>query len=244
MERLLELLEGSSYTAAMTGAGISTLSGIQDFRGKNGFYKTDPDADKVFDIVWFQRDPSLYYRKSRNLIYDLESKQPNIIHRELARWEKGGRLKGVITQNIDLLHQKAGSREIAEVHGSPAFHDCLSCGKTYPFAEVVELLKTAEAAFCPACGGVIKPRITFFGESLPVQALNLAVRHAEQARLLLVLGTSLTVYPAAGLPDYTLSNGGRVVIVNSDPTPFDRRAAAVYRDLGEVFEFLSRRFLI
>lgn len=235
----MQLINASSRMIAFTGAGISTLSGIRDFRGKNGFYTTDTDADKVFDLEYFLRDPSLYYQKSRELIYDLESKEPNIIHTELARWEAAGELKGVITQNIDLLHQKAGSRKVIEVHGSPLYHDCLSCGRTFSMVQVLEMLKTQEVPRCPGCGGVLKPRVTFFGENLPSQALNEALGESKKADLMLILGTSLQVYPAAGFPQEVLRRGGNIVIVNADPTHLDSRAALVYRDLGEVFAYLA-----
>ena len=123
MKRFIELLRRSASPVVFTGAGISTLSGIRDFRGADGLYN-DPDADRIFDIGAFREDPSFYYTKTRDFIYNLEDKEPNIVHTELARWESRGWISAVITQNIDLLHQKAGSRRVIEIHGSPRVHRC------------------------------------------------------------------------------------------------------------------------
>lgn len=233
---LVDLLRASRHCVVLTGAGISTLSGIPDFRGKNGFYRrTDVDAQKLFDLAYFMRDPDYYYRHSRDFIYNLADKEPNIIHTQLARLEELGVVKAVLTQNIDLLHQKAGSRHVLELHGSPSRHRCLHCGREFSFDAIVELLDQGKSPRCDACGGIVKPDIIFFGEPLDPVVLGEADDEASRADLMLVLGSSLTVYPAAGLPVSTLRQGGRLAIVNADPTPLDSRAVWRHPDLAEAF---------
>ena len=232
---LIDLLKSARHCVVLTGAGISTLSGIPDFRGKNGFYKrTDIDTGKIFDIDYFVRDPDYYYTHARDFIYNLDEKEPNIIHTELARLEQAGIVKAVLTQNIDLLHQKAGSKRVFELHGSPSRHHCLHCGKQYTFDEVVGLLEQGKVR-CTSCSSTIKPDIVFFGEPLDAEVLGQSDAEARKADLMIVLGSSLTVYPAAGLPEITLRKGGRLVIVNADPTPLDRYAAWTHTDLETVF---------
>lgn len=236
---LIELIRTAKHLVVLTGAGISTLSGIPDFRGKNGFYsRTDIDTQKIFDIQAFRREPDYYYRHASDFIYNLDDKEPNIVHLELARMEREGTLKAIITQNIDLLHQKAGSSHVLELHGSPSEHYCLSCGAAFPFSDIVATARRGEVPRCPTCNGVLKPRIVFFGEQLPVDTLAEAQAQAEAADLMLVLGTSLTVYPAAAIPEITLERGGRIAIVNADPTPLDAEAVWRGTDLEGVFAAL------
>ena len=197
------------------------------------------DAEKIFDISYFEKDPSFYYKAASSLIYNIDEKIPSVVHLTLADLEKRGLLKALITQNIDLLHQKAGSVNVIEIHGSPKIHYCLRCsGVRMPFEEAAVLVRQGELPKCPKCGRVLKPAITFFGEMLPADALRDAVSEAQKSDLMLVLGTSLTVYPAASMPQYTLRQGGEIVIVNNMPTPMDNIAALHFDDLGEVFEGL------
>ena len=231
MQQLLDLLRTSQRAVIFTGAGVSTLSGIPDFRGRNGLYQQF-DADRIFDIGYFRRDPACFYRHARNFIYGLDGCQPNLVHTVCARLEHLGRVRGVITQNIDMLHQRAGSRVVHELHGSPALHHCQACGAARTFAEVRDLLASAPVPLCGACGGVLKPDITFFGEQLPEAAFAAAARLARGADLMLVLGTSLVVHPAASLPQLTLRAGGHLVIVNAGETPYDAAAARCYDDLA------------
>ncbi|MBN2326361.1 MAG: NAD-dependent protein deacylase [Candidatus Omnitrophica bacterium] len=240
MEKLISLINQSKYIVVFTGAGVSTLSGIRDFRGKNGIYK-DYDAEKIFDIDYFLRDPYYYYRYSKNFIYNLHTKNPNIIHRECARLEEQGQVKAVITQNIDLLHQKAGSRHVIEVHGSPMIHRCLRCGKKYEFEWISRIVNDDRIPHCESCRGVIKPDITFFGERLPDKALSLAVQEAGRADLMLVLGSSLVVQPAASIPLYTLENGGKMIIINDGQTPLDGAADLRYDDLEPCFQAIAEK---
>jgi NAD-dependent deacetylase len=236
---LFEKIKSAKHCTALTGAGVSTLSGIRDFRGKNGLYN-DVDAEKIFDINYFENDPSFYYKASQELIYNIDEKSPSIVHQVLAELEKRGFLKALITQNIDLLHTKAGSVKVIEIHGSPKTHYCLRCaGVRMSFDEAAAIVRSGELPKCPKCGRVLKPAITFFGESLPIDALREATEESQKSDLMLVLGTSLTVYPAASMPQYTLSRGGEIVIVNNMPTPLDSRAAMRYDDLGEVFSALN-----
>jgi NAD-dependent deacetylase len=242
VSELFTLIKEAKHLVAMTGAGVSTLSGIRDFRGKNGLYN-DMDAEKIFSLAYFEKDPSFYYKNAGSFIYNIDEKEASIVHTVLGELEKRGYLKALITQNIDLLHQKGGSKNVIEIHGSPTIHYCLRCaGVRVSFEEVAAIVKEGEMQGickmpkCPKCGAVIKPAITFFGESLPVQALRDAVSESQEADLMLVLGTSLTVHPAASMPEYTLRSGGKIVIINNMPTPLDSRAALHFEDLGSVFE--------
>jgi NAD-dependent deacetylase len=239
VKTLFEAIQNSRHCVALTGAGVSTLSGIRDFRGRDGLYN-DMDAEKIFDIDYFHKDPSFYYQAAGSFIYNINEKEPSVVHTCLAELEKRGRLKALITQNIDLLHEKGGSKRVIEVHGSPQIHYCLRCsGVRMGFDEAAAIVRSGSLPKCPKCGRVLKPAITFFGESLPADALREATEEAQSADLLLVLGTSLTVNPAASLPLYTLRNGGKMVIVNNMPTPLDSRADMHFDDLQEVFEGIS-----
>ena len=239
MQKIIDFIKSSKHLVAFTGAGVSVLSGIKDFRGKNGLYKT-MDAEKIFDLDVFRADPSFYYSQAKDFVYNLDEKEPACTHRVLAKLEKLGFLKALITQNIDMLHQKAGNENVIEVHGSATRHYCTSCGKDGDAQAVFEKAKKGEVPHCKYCDGVIKPAITFFGESLPIKALNEAVSQTSKADALIVLGSSLTVYPAAALPSYTLQHGGRIMIVNDMPTSYDNDATLKYNDLGTVFEYLEK----
>ncbi len=231
MQELIKAIGEAKSIGCLTGAGVSTLCGIPDFRGPEGLYK-NPDAERIFDIDWFDRDPSVYYRGCAELVYGLGEFRPGPVHRALKHLEDLGKLKGIATQNIDMLHQKAGSSNVYEVHGSPILHHCRRCGDEKTFDEIMELRKASEVPRC-RCGGAYKPDITFFGEMLPEQAFLSAQSLAIKSEVFLVLGTSLTVFPAAGLPRLTLQAGGKVFIVNAQPTSLDNYAAGVYRDLAE-----------
>jgi len=238
---LFTLIRMAKHLVALTGAGVSTLSGIRDFRGKNGLYN-EMDAEKIFDIEYFVKDPSFYYKQAGEFIYNIDEKEASIVHIVLGELEKRGFLKALITQNIDLLHQKGGSKNVIEIHGSPSIHYCLRCaGVRVSFEEAAAAVRKGEMPLCPKCGRVLKPAITFFGENLPADALREAVSESQKADLMLVLGTSLTVHPAASMPQYTLRGGGEIVIVNNMPTPLDSAALLHFDDLGTVFEELKKR---
>ncbi|MDR1949679.1 MAG: NAD-dependent deacetylase [Spirochaetaceae bacterium] len=260
IDSLFDLIRQSRHCVALTGAGVSTLSGIRDFRGKNGLYK-ERDAEKIFDIDYFVKDPSLYYNAARSFIYNLNEREASVVHTCLGALENRGFLKAIITQNIDLLHQKGGSRRVIEIHGSPSIHYCRSCsdlpkvealaaakqkaplsGKDLlGFDEAAALVKTGKLPRCGRCGAVLKPAITFFGEALPARALDDAEGEAKKADLMLILGTSLTVFPAAGIPEISIQSGGRIVIINDMATPLDRYAVLRFEDLGTVFEGIRAR---
>ncbi len=244
MELITRFLKESRYCVALTGAGISTLSGIRDFRGKDGIYNSglneDYDPDLIFDLDYFRQDPSLYYKASRDFIYNLHTKQPSIVHLELARLESMGIIKAVITQNIDMLHSKAGSKNVIELHGSPMVHRCMSCDKVFSYDHICDIVQSGEIPKWDRCQGVIKPEIIFFGEMLDAEKLNKAVQEASKADLILVLGSSLVVQPAASLPLYTREHGS-LVIVNDMPTPLDEIAEARYNDLERVFTVLREK---
>ena len=234
MLKLIEAIAGAKHVGCLTGAGVSTLCGIPDFRGPQGLYK-QPNAERIFDIDWFDRDPSVYYNGCAELVYGLDKFQPGPVHLALKHLEDKGKLAGIATQNIDMLHQKAGSSNVYEVHGSPILHHCRRCGDEKTFEEIMAMLKGGGIPKC-TCGGAYKPDITFFGESLPEEAFRSAQELAIRSDVFLVLGTSLTVFPAAGLPRLTLQAGGKVFIVNGQRTDLDDYAAGVYRDLAEFAE--------
>ena len=239
-EELFDRITSAKHCTAFTGAGVSTLSGIRDFRGKNGLYN-DLDAEKIFDIDYFEKDPTFYYKAAGSFIYNIHEKEPSIVHIVLAELEKQGFLKALITQNIDLLHEKAGSSRVIEVHGSPKVHYCLRCAAVrMPFEEAAAIVRAGDFPRCPKCARILKPAITFFGEGLPQDALREATVEAQKSDLMLVLGTTLTVYPAASMPQHTLRNGGEIVIVNNMPTPLDKQAVLHFNDLGKIFEKLKK----
>ena len=244
IDELYDKIIAAKYCTAFTGAGVSTLSGIRDFRGKDGLYN-DLDAEKIFDIDYFKKDPSFYYKASADFIYNIDEKKPSIVHNVLAELEKMGLIKAIVTQNIDLLHERAGSVRVIEIHGSPKIHYCLRCtGINMSFEEAALIIQSGDLPKCHKCNSVLKPAITFFGESLPMDALKEAVEEANKSDLMLVLGSSLTVYPAASIPQYTLANGGEIIIVNNMNTPLHSRAALTYEDLGEVFEKINEEVRI
>lgn len=236
--QLADRIKTARHCVAFTGAGISTLSGIRDFRGKNGLY-TLPETEKMFDIEVFREDPSLYYRLAREFVYGLPEKEPSIVHKVLATLEARGMVKALVTQNIDLLHQKAGSVRVFEVHGSPSRHSCTQCSYSTSFEDVLDVARKGEVPLCPQCHHALKPDITFFGEALPFEAIMGAQKECSAADLLLVLGSSLTVYPAASLPQLTLRAGGEIVIVNEQPTYYDDYAVLRCTDLQECFDYLA-----
>ncbi|MEG1552012.1 MAG: Sir2 family NAD-dependent protein deacetylase [Kiritimatiellia bacterium] len=241
---LYECLLSSTSTVAFTGAGVSTASGIRDFRGKEGIYNDTFKGyrvEELFGIDLFLRDPSLFYAWAKDFVYALELFHPCTVHHVLARLESRGLLSAVVTQNIDRLHTLAGSRKVFEVHGSPHVHHCLTCAKTYPYDEVAPIVRAGEVPTC-SCGGILKPDIIFYGEALNETVLREATEACQRADLCLVLGSSLTVYPAASLPEEAYRCGARLVIVNDTPTPLDSRALLKFNDLADTFVRLTDFF--
>jgi NAD-dependent deacetylase len=213
LDMVVENLQRARRISALTGAGVSTAAGIPDFRGPKGLYVTRQyDPERTFDISYFDEDPTYFFAFARDFVHLLDQIQPTLTHRFLAELETAGRLDAVITQNIDGLHQRAGSRRVIEVHGSIRTGHCRACGAAYDEEAMREMIVAQEVASCSACSGVVKPDIVFFGE--PVQGMPEAERVAAESDLFLVIGSSLTVYPAALLPQYA---GGQVVVVNHGP---------------------------
>jgi NAD-dependent deacetylase len=204
-----DLIRRSQRVVALTGAGVSTTAGIPDFRGPQGLYVTRRyDPDTVFDISAFHRDPGPFYEFTRDFLGVIDSLEPTATHQFLAQLEKVGRLEAVITQNIDSLHQKAGSQRVISVHGDYWTSHCLECGREYDLDSMKKMVRTAAVPRC-TCNGVIKPDVVFYGEA--VRDLEVAASLVGSSDLLLVLGSTLLVYPAAFLPEQA---GGEVVVVN------------------------------
>ena len=225
VERLAGLVREAGSTVALTGAGISVPSGIPDFRspGTGLWEKVDPMAVAHIDV--FRREPERFWRFYGDRFASLRDRQPNGAHRALVELEERGLLDGVITQNIDMLHRRAGTRELVEVHGSIAESRCLDCGARYPLEEARARLERDGGVPECDCGRSLKPDVVLFGELLPEAAMERATTLAAGADLLLCVGSSLEVYPVAGLPGLTLRAGGRIALVTQGPTPYDADAA-------------------
>lgn len=218
---------------ALTGAGVSTESGIPDFRSPGGLW-TRYDPMQTASLSALRRDPAGFYAFNLPRWRVFHGASPNDAHLALARLEKLGYLVGVITQNIDGLHQRAGSRRVWEVHGHLRTCRCMECGKSYPFHELLEQVSARGLPRCTACGGVLRPDVVLFEDQMSEDFFK-ATRALTGCQLLLVVGSSLQVYPAAGLPEFAR----RVAIINREETPWDERAALVIHDsAGRVFRDL------
>jgi NAD-dependent deacetylase len=237
-DRLAELIRSAGSVVALTGAGISVPSGIPDFRSPGTGLWANVDPMEVAHISVWRREPERFWAFYGQRFAALEGKQPNRAHRALAELEATGRLDAVITQNIDGLHAAAGSRDVIEVHGSIASASCLGCGARYALADTRERAG-ADADGVPRCECTrpLKPDVVLFGEMLDAAAMGRATDLAARADLLLCVGSSLEVYPVAGLPEVTLEAGGQLAVVTRSSTPFDRFAAV--RLDGDVEEELA-----
>lgn len=225
--QLSEVIRKSRNIVFFGGAGVSTGSGIPDFRSASGLYQSgnwggeSPEYHLSHECL--TREPAVffdYYRK--NMLYP--DAEPNGAHRALARLEAEGKLSAVITQNIDGLHQMAGSRNVVELHGSILRNYCLACGRKYPLSAVSQ---SCGIPVCPVCGGMIRPDVVMYGEALPEDALRLALKAVQNADVMIVGGTSLRVYPAASLVDYF--RGRELIFINLSPTPYDVDASLILR---------------
>jgi len=221
--RLPELIRGRQPCVVLTGAGVSTESGIPDFRSATGIWARY-DPMEYATIAAFRRDPVKVWDFYAKRLEVLTEARPNAAHHALAELERRGLVRAVITQNIDRLHELAGSRELVEVHGSVRTSSCLACGERVPLEKVVRLLESAPAPPCPRCREILKPDVVMFGEAMPEPETARAFELAREAALLLVVGSSLEVYPVASLPQETLDAGGALAIVNRGGTPYDRAA--------------------
>jgi NAD-dependent deacetylase len=256
---LADLVRAGQPCVVLTGAGVSQESGIPTFRGpdppvrriwRNSTESGIPDFRSA-EGIWRRFDPFRYasidaWRREPERVWEfyalrfemLTTAEPNAAHRALAALERAGLVEAVVTQNIDTLHQRAGSADVIEVHGSIRTSSCLACGRREPLARVLELLPLPS---CADCGAVLKPDVVMFGELLPGAAIERATELARRAALLLVVGSSLEVWPVAGLPAETLDAGGRLAIVNRGATDYDARAAvSVDGDAGEVLSAVER----
>jgi len=222
----ISLIRESAYTSVLTGAGVSVASGIPDFRSPGGLYsKVSPD---IFELRSFMKDPARYYKVARERIHTMEDAKPNATHFLLAKLQKMGLIKTIITQNIDGLQQKAGAEEVVELHGTASLFDCMKCEKEFSRTELELILQRTDIPRC-SCGGLIKPRIVFFGERLPEDAIGKAEEAAQDCDLFLALGSSLMVYPAAQFPVIAKSSGAKVAIMNNKETGLDYLADHLFR---------------
>ena len=234
IEILKQWVSESARIVAFTGAGASTESGIADFRSVDGLYrqKFEYPPETIISHSFYERDPEYFFRFYREKMMPLGF-EPNITHKVLARWEREGRLAAVVTQNIDGLHQKAGTETVHELHGSVLRNYCVRCGKFHS----AEFVKNAAGVPRCDCGGIVKPDVVLYEESLDTDTVERSIAAIASADLLIVLGTSLMVYPAAGLIQYY--RGDRLVLINRDETPYDGQANLVFHDsLGDIFSRL------
>jgi NAD-dependent deacetylase len=232
---LAELIRANQPCVVLTGAGVSTESGIPDFRSASGIW-AQYDPYEVASIEAFHRDPVRVWEFYAHRLDVLADAAPNPAHIALAELESRGLVQAVVTQNVDRLHTAAGSREVIEMHGSIDAAVCLACGRREE--RVRKLLPLPR---CTDCAAVLKPGVVMFGELLPVDAIDRATAQARNAELLLVVGTSLEVWPVAGLPEETLAHGGKLAIVNREATPYDARAELViHASAGEVLSACTK----
>ena len=234
LELLKQWIAESGSIVFFGGAGVSTESGIPDFRSVDGLYsqKFDYPPETIISHTFYERRPEYFFRFYREKMLPLGF-EPNITHKVLAKWEAEGKLSAVVTQNIDGLHQKAGSKKVYELHGSVLRNYCTRCGKFHS----AQFVKESEGIPRCACGGIVKPDVVLYEEGLDQDTIEKSVRAIYSADLLIVAGTSLTVYPAAGLINYY--RGKKLVLINRDETPYDSRADLVIHDsLGNVFSNL------
>jgi NAD-dependent deacetylase len=246
LDRAAELLRNARYVVVLTGAGISTESGIPDFRGPNGVWTKDPSAEKTATLDYYMGDPAVRERAWQNRIKgNFFSAEPNAAHRALVDLEKKDALHFLVTQNVDGLHHAAGQSPeiVVEIHGNVREAKCMRCGRRGPMEQTLDRVRAGEAdPACLECGGILKSATISFGENLVADDLDRSQREAAKADVFLALGTSLVVYPAAALPEIALRSGAQLVIANAEETPFDTYADVVFRDqLGDVLPALADR---
>jgi NAD-dependent deacetylase len=244
VSRAAHILSAARHGLALTGAGVSAESGIRTFRGEGGLWK-EFDPIKVASIDYFLADPSAYWRVSRERGRVALAARPNPGHTALAELEASGHIDAVVTQNTDGLHRDAGTKRVIELHGSGRTVECLDCGRLEPRADVQDRLDVEMPPRCTSCGGErLKPTVVLFGEALPSEAVREAFELARRADVMLVVGSSLAVYPAADIPLTAVRAGARMIVVNAEPTPFDRLAEVVIHGrsgevLPEIVSLLS-----
>lgn len=232
IQEFQKIIDQARHMVFFTGAGVSTDSGIPDFRSKDGLYnqKYSLPPEEIISHHYFEENPEEFFRFYKDKMLHLDAK-PNQVHKFIAECEKAGKSLGVVTQNIDGLHQKAGSKHVYEIHGSVLRNYCEKCGAFYP-AEYI--LNSKGVPHCEKCGGIVKPDVVLYEESLSEPVLRGAIAAIESADVMVVLGTSLVVYPAAGLLRYF--GGKHLVLINRDATPYDDAADLVINDtFGHIF---------
>ena len=237
LEKLKQWVADSRQIVFFGGAGVSTESGIRDFRSVDGLYsqKFDYPPETIISHSFYLKNPEYFFRFYREKMLPL-GHEPNITHKKLAQWEREGKLAAVVTQNIDGLHQKAGSKEVLELHGSIYRNYCMKCGKFWPAQEIAD---SKGIPWCD-CGGMIKPDVVLYEEALDNDVMRRAIEHIRKADMMIVAGSSLVVYPAAGLINYY--KGHRLVLINRSATPFDDQADLVVHDtIGKVFGAIEVR---
>ena len=224
----------------LTGAGISTDSGIPDFRGPNGVWTRNPAAERLSTLQDYVADPEVRRRSwQARRTHSAWTAEPNSGHRALVDLEKTGRLVALVTQNVDGLHQRAGSVKVIEVHGTIWWVECLTCQVRTPMADELERLDDEPDPPCRQCGGILKSATISFGQQLDPDVIEAAVEAARSCDVFLAIGSSLSVHPAAGLCDVAAGTGARLVVINAEPTPYDDLAAAVLREpIGEILPAL------
>ena len=232
-----DALDKSKKTVVLTGAGISTLSGIKDFRSSNGLYSQEfghMRVEDILDIDFFLKHPSVFYSWAKDAWYNMHDYKPNVVHRVLRIMEEKGLLsEGIFTQNIDGLHTREGSKNVFELHGTIERSICTKCGESFSFQWTKELVDRDVIPMCPHCGGLVKPDIVFYGEGLDSSLLYKADKSFLSPDLCIVLGSSLVVQPAASLPYRAFRSGGKICIVNRDETYLDEYAHWHFDDLDE-----------
>lgn len=239
LETARRWIDEATRIVVLTGAGISTDSGIPDFRGPKGVWTKDPMAEKLSNIHYYMADPEVRKAAWRSRTsHPAWNAEPNTGHRALVALERRGKLHALVTQNIDELHQRAGSspEKVIEVHGTMRKVICMSCGETAPMQKALDRVRAGEDdPPCRSCGGILKSATISFGQALVPEVIDAALRAAAEADLFLAVGTTLQVYPVAGAVTIARDAGARIVIVNAEPTPFDDIADAVFREpIGEI----------
>ncbi len=242
--RAIDLLRQSKHTVALTGAGISTPSGIPDFRSPESGAWDRADPMEVASIYAFRNNPAPFYEWIRPLANTILQAKPNVAHLALASLEANGRLQATITQNIDLLHSKAGSKSLYELHGSMRHATCLNCHTQVDGLDMWQTVAdTSQIPTCPTCGHVLKPNVILYGEMLPPLTIHLAQKEVKQCDLMLVVGSSLEVAPAGDLPLLAKQAGARLIIINLGQTHMDRQADLLFReDVAELLPQLAAPF--
>jgi len=243
IEQTCALIRQANRIVAFSGAGISTEAGIPDFRGKGGLWE-DQKLMELMSASGFRRDPAAFYRASLQTLPNIHRAEPTAAHHLVARLEAQGKLSAVVTQNIDGLHQAAGSKTVYEIHGNFRTGRCVDCRAAYEMAALYDRIERGEIELplCATCDSPIKPDVVLFGDMLPFDVWDRAVEASRRCDLMLVLGSSLVVYPAAELPKLAVMNGAKLIIVNREATDYDPMAGVVVRgSLGDFANELMNR---